>query len=127
MSRILVAEDVQHMLCVISVWLSRLGHEVLEARSGAAALELYDHSPPDIVVTDINMPVMGGVELLNQITTRTRLPRGIVVLTNRWDHREIGQALQDIGVHTVPKPFSPSKLAELIDKIVPAKPAGNAL
>jgi CheY-like chemotaxis protein len=126
MSRILVAEDDPHILRVISLWLSRQGHEVLEARSGAAALELYDQNPPDVLVTDINMPVMGGVELLNHITTRTRLPRGIVVLTNRWDHREIGQTLLDIGVHTVPKPFSPSRLAELIDGIVAPKRNGAA-
>lgn len=123
MSRILVAEDDPHILRVISLWLSRQGHEVIEARNGVAALESYDQSPPDIVITDINMPVMGGIELLNQITTRTRLPRGIVVLTNRWDHREIGQTLVDIGVHTVPKPFSPSKLSELIDKIIAPKTA----
>lgn len=123
MSRILVAEDDPHILRVISLWLSRQGHEVIEARSGAAALELYDQHPPDVLITDINMPGMGGVELLQNVNNRTRLPRGIVVLTNRWDHREIGQTLLDIGVHTVPKPFSPSRLAELIETIIAPRPA----
>lgn len=128
-TRILVAEDDPHILRLISLWLTRQGYEVIEARSGDVAIQLYDDKRPEIIITDINMPVMDGLELLDQVMSRTRLPRGIVVLTNRWDHREIGQRLEESGVITFPKPFSPTKLAELIqsiDKRPAADAGGNA-
>jgi two-component system OmpR family response regulator len=117
MARILVAEDDPHILRVISLWLTRQGHDVVEARNGLAALELYEAQRPEILITDINMPGMDGTELLRRVLSQERLPRGIVVLTNRWDHREIGESLAESGVYTVPKPFSPVRLAELIQEI----------
>lgn len=124
MSRILIAEDDPHILRVISLWLSRQGHEVIEARNGTIALELFAMRKPDILVTDVNMPGMDGIELLKMLSQAGHQPRGIVILTNRWDHREIGERLANCGpaapragVHVVPKPFSPSSLAALIGKL----------
>jgi CheY-like chemotaxis protein len=117
MSRIVVAEDDPHILRVISLWLSRQGHEVFEARNGAAAFELVEQHQPAILITDINMPVMDGLGLLERLKDHEHTPRGIVVLTNRWDHKEIGQGLADRGVRVVPKPFSPTKLADLIGEL----------
>lgn len=114
MSRILVAEDDPHILRVISLWLARQGHRVLEARNGFTAWEFMQQEIPDILITDINMPGMDGLELLRLLKEHNRIPRGVVVLTNRWDHREIGQNLAEWGVRVVPKPFSPTKLSELI-------------
>jgi two-component system OmpR family response regulator len=117
MSRILVAEDDPHILRVICLWLTRQGHEVLEARNGLLAWELVQHSHPEILITDINMPGMDGLGLLEKLKDYDQAPRGIVVLTNRWDHREIGHGLAERGVQVVPKPFSPTKLAELIEQL----------
>jgi len=117
MSRILVAEDDPHILRVMCLWLSRQGHEVLEARNGLSAWELVQQHRPEIVITDINMPGMDGLGLLEKLKGYVHPPRGVVVLTNRWDHREIGQSLAEWGVRVVPKPFSPTKLAELIEQL----------
>jgi len=117
MSRILVAEDDPHILRVISLWLSRNGHDVLEARNGLAAWDLVQEHHPEILITDINMPGMDGLELLERLRGYEHAPRGVVVLTNRWDHREIGEGLGQSGVRVVPKPFSPTKLAELIEQL----------
>ena len=117
MSRILVAEDDPHILRVICLWLTRQGHEVLEARNGLSAWELIQQNHPEIVITDINMPGMDGLGLLEKLKNYEHMPRGIVVLTNRWDHREIGHSLAEWGVRMVPKPFSPTKLAELIERL----------
>jgi CheY-like chemotaxis protein len=117
MSLILVAEDDPHILRVICLWLVRQGHEVLEARNGLMAWELIQQNPPEILITDINMPGMDGLGLLEKLKGYERAPRGIVVLTNRWDHREIGHSLAERGVQVVPKPFSPTKLAELIERL----------
>lgn len=122
MSRILIAEDDPHILRVISLWLSRQGHEVIEARNGLIGLEMFIEHEPDILVTDVNMPGMDGIELLDQLDKQPHAPAGIVVLTNRWDHREIHDriAANRDNVHVVSKPFSPNALANLIDDLVAA-------
>ena len=122
MLKILVAEDDPHILRVISMWLSRQGHEVIETRNGAEALEQFRAQRPAIVVTDVNMPQMDGLELLTAIADEPHQPHGVVVLTNRWDHREIAERLEASRVEVMPKPFSPSRLAALIDQLGAAEP-----
>lgn len=126
MSRILVAEDDPHILRVISMWLTRQGHEVLEARNGLAALDLYDSHAPEIVLTDVNMPGMDGLQLIEQIVTTRPQPRGTIVLTNRWDHAEIRERLGKWGVQVLPKPFSPSRLSTLVDALTEGTPLPSA-
>jgi two-component system OmpR family response regulator len=128
MGQILVVEDDPHILRVISLWLTRQGHRVLEARSGLAAVKLLEVHAPDVLVTDINMPGMDGVELVERVAGQPRRPSGIVVLTNRWDHADIHRRLARWGAHVLPKPFSPSKLSELIHRLVrsPEAAAGAA-
>lgn len=123
MSRIVVAEDDPHILRVICFWLGKQGHETLEARDGRAALELVVAHKPDVLITDVNMPHMTGLELIAELNRGGHTPRGIVVLTNRWDHREIGARLAASEVCVIPKPFSPSALADRIEQIVNPQPA----
>lgn len=125
MSRIVVAEDEPNILRVISLWMTRQGHEVVETRNGLAALEALSASTPDLLITDINMPGMDGLELLRRIMGTPQEPRGVIVMTNRWDHRELAAALEGWGVHLMTKPFSPSRLAALVQELVTAPSASN--
>lgn len=120
MSRILVAEDDPHILRLISMWLKRQQHEVLEARNGLAARELIEAEGVDVLISDVNMPGMDGLELIEAVLPAGLVRRGIVVLTNRWDHGEIRERLASYGVHVLPKPFSPTKLSELISELMGA-------
>jgi CheY-like chemotaxis protein len=122
MSHILVAEDDPHILRVISLWLSRQGHQVLEARNGVIALGLFQQHTPEVLVTDVNMPAMDGLELVEQVLRQPGNLRGVIVLTNRWDHGQIREKQALSGVHVLPKPFSPSKLSDLIQSIVAREP-----
>lgn len=131
MSRILVAEDDPHILRLISLWLSRQHDTVLEARNGLRARELLEAEPVDVLITDVNMPGLDGLQLIEAALPAGRVRFGVIVLTNRWDHAEIRERLADWGVRVLPKPFSPSKLAELITELLqagtaPVAPAGPA-
>jgi two-component system response regulator PilR (NtrC family) len=64
--RVLVVDDERSMRELLSIVLRRDGHEVLVAENGAAAIELLRRERVDILVTDIRMPQVGGVELLRQ-------------------------------------------------------------
>ncbi len=117
MSRILVAEDDPHILRLISMWLRRQGHEVLEARNGLIALDLSAGHPVDVLITDVNMPGLDGLGLVEATIRDKRVRRGVIVLTNRWDHGEIRDRLAQWNVEVLPKPFSPSRLSELVDAL----------
>ena len=67
MSRILIVDDEPDLRFLLRRIFERAGHEVTEASHGKAALESIDGSPPDLVVTDVMMPVMGGVELIERL------------------------------------------------------------
>jgi CheY-like chemotaxis protein len=66
-SRILVVDDEPDQRFLLRRILQRAGHEVGEANDGAAALRAVRESPPDLVVTDVMMPVMNGVELIRRL------------------------------------------------------------
>ncbi len=127
MSRILVVEDDPHILRLISMWLQRQGHVVLEARNGLAARDLIRSDPVDILVSDINMPGMDGLALIESVMGEGCVRRGVVVLTNRWDHAEIRDRLADWGVQVLPKPFSPSRLSDLVESLMVNRRAGPAV
>lgn len=67
MSRVLVVDDEPDQRFLLRRVFERGGHDVVEAGDGAAALRSACESPPDLVVTDIMMPVMDGVELIRRL------------------------------------------------------------
>jgi CheY-like chemotaxis protein len=67
LSRILVVDDEPAQRSILRRIFERVGHEVADAGDGASALLAVGKSPPDLVVTDMMMPVMGGAELIRQL------------------------------------------------------------
>ena len=67
MSRILVVDDEPDMRYLLRRIFERAGHEVIDAAHGTAALQAVRVSGPDLVVTDMMMPVMGGAELIRRL------------------------------------------------------------
>ena len=115
MAVILVSEDDPHILRVISLWLGRNGHEVCEARNGRDALERLRAGGVDLLITDMNMPAMTGLELLDAARNEGALPGGVIMLTSRCDQREIAEQIGVFGGVIHPKPFSPSRLLQLVE------------
>ena len=67
MARILVVDDEKNYLVVLSVLLSGEGYKVDSAQSGAKALALAEKDEPDLVITDMRMPHMSGLELIHKL------------------------------------------------------------
>jgi len=65
--RILVVDDEPDLRFMVRLILERAGHDVMDAGHGAAALEKARGAPPDLVVTDMMMPVMDGAELIRRL------------------------------------------------------------
>ena len=115
--RILVAEDNEDCLAMITDMLSIPGHEVVPARNGQAAVELAQIHKPDLILMDIRMPVMDGLQATKQIreiTTLTDLPIiALSAFTNEADQEE--QFAAGCTAH-LSKPFSSALLFETLDK-----------
>jgi CheY-like chemotaxis protein len=127
MAVILVAEDDVHILHVVALWLKRNGHQVREARNGSDALECLRAGGIDLMVSDVNMPGMTGIELLTTGRAEGLLPNGAILLTSRCDQKEIAEAIRANGGVVHPKPFSPSRLIQVVeDKLAAVAGAASA-
>lgn len=118
MARILIAEDEVHILRVTSMWLSRHGHEILEATNGAQALALLENAQVDLIISDMNMPVIDGLGLVRAVREDHGLTVPFLLLTARCDRVELLRVMEPYGVHLYPKPFVPSRLVADIDRFL---------
>lgn len=91
MSRILVVDDEPDERFLLRRMFEREGHEVLDASDGAAALAMVRESAPDLIVTDMMMPVMGGAELIRRLRSDPATA-GIPILASTGDPGLAGSA-----------------------------------
>lgn len=113
--RILIVDDDPSIRYVLRLILEREGYEVLEAGHGEAALEMIRPSAlPDIVMTDLMMPIMGGVELIRRLRDEPRTASIPIVVVS--SNPEAAQNLQASGLvdAIVSKPFTAARLADRI-------------
>lgn len=115
MARILVVEDDRHISRVVVLWLQRNGHEVLTAEDGLSALEHIRSRSPDLLVTDVNLPGLNGLDLIEKVRQEALVDRQVIVLTSRCDQAEIEARAEELGAVVHPKPFSPIRLMEAIE------------
>ena len=111
MSRILVCDDEPHIVHVVSTKLKNAGYDVVTAADGEEAFALAQECPPDLVITDYQMPLLSGLELcvkMRSTPVTSRVPA--IMLTAR------GFSLQDDELSNtnikavLPKPFSPREV-----------------
>lgn len=126
MARILVAEDDQHISRIISLWLRRNGHEITGAGDGLEAWTLVRERCPDLLVTDVNMPKMDGLELLEKVRGEGMTELPVIVMTSRCDQGEIEARACELGAVVHPKPFSPVRLTEAIESALAAATTSEA-
>jgi len=118
MATILIAADDAHIVRVLSMWLGRHGHEVVTARNGEAALETLDGTSVDLIISDMNMPVLDGVGLAKAVRGKVGAAIPIIVLTARCDQERLSEQLAVYGVRVYPKPFLPSQLVVEINRLL---------
>jgi two-component system, chemotaxis family, chemotaxis protein CheY len=120
MAKILVVDDSVTMRQMVSFTLEKAGHTVLIADSGISALKLTDKERFDLVITDINMPGMSGLELIKELRMRQAMrTKPILVLTTEADaeKKAAGRAAGATG--WLVKPFDPSTLLEVLPRVLP--------
>ena len=118
MAKILIADDDAHIARVLSMWLVRHGHEVVAVPNGEAALETLDGTSVDLIISDMNMPVLDGAGLAKAVRGKVGATIPIIVLTARCDQERLNQQLAVYGVRVYPKPFLPSQLVLEINQLL---------
>ena len=106
--KILVVDDDQELLGLVAYALRQAGYLVVEASDGAAALAAFEREEPSLVVLDVNLPKLSGLEVCRKIRQSSKVP--VMMLTVRSAEEDQVQAL-DLGADDyLTKPFSPRTL-----------------
>jgi two-component system OmpR family response regulator len=116
MPRILVADDEPNIREVISFALERAGYDTATARNGSEALQQFRRGPLDLIVLDIGMPEMDGLEVCRQIRKSSEVP--ILFLSARDEEIDRVLGLEIGGDDYVTKPFSARELVARVNVIL---------
>jgi two-component system OmpR family response regulator len=122
--RILVVDDDPHIRDVICFALERAGMMTDRARDGAAALRQFRASAPDLVVLDIGMPELDGLEVCRELRKTSTVP--ILFLSARDEEIDRILGLEMGGDDYVTKPFSPRELVARVKVILRRTQGGEA-
>ena len=99
------------------MWFEQKGHHVQSTQNGEQALARIKEDKFDVLITDVNMPLMNGVDLVNAVLKLPCPPELIIILTSRCDDADLKKQFTSSRVHFYSKPFSPAFLSEAIEKL----------
>jgi DNA-binding response OmpR family regulator len=114
--RILVVDDDDNVRRLVSAYLEREGYYVIQAADGAAALRAVEVSAPDLVVLDLMLPGIGGLQVARRISAARELP--ILMLTARGDEDDVLRGFEAGADDYLVKPFSPRVLVARVRAIL---------
>src|SRR6266568_4256793 len=112
---ILVVDDDPDIREVLKDRLESLGYRVLLAATGAEGLELLEKQNPQVVLLDIEMPAMSGLEVLKEIRKR-ELDITVVMITAYGTIERAVEAMKEGAYDFIPKPFEPDHVALIVQK-----------
>ena len=129
MSSILVIDDRATERELLATVLGYAGHTVVEASTGARALEIARQRPPELIVVDLNMPEMNGYEFVRELRADRALARARVVFcTATYDQDEVRRIAETLGVsHILVKPLEPEEIIRVVAEALVANGAAMPL
>ncbi len=117
LKKILICEDEEILLTALKFRLQKQGYELSLADDGQKAKELIDSEKPDLVVTDIELPHVNGLELIHYLRKDLKRDTPIVLIAPMENDEAILSAMKDGGTDFVTKPFKPVELVLRIRRI----------
>jgi two-component system, chemotaxis family, chemotaxis protein CheY len=119
--RILAIDDTKSLRDLLCATLRGAGHEVIEAADGKDGLDQFDAHRPDIVISDLNMPICDGIEFTRAARQRSHSDSvPIIILTTESDPAIKAQGRKAGATAWMIKPFDPSTLLGLLDRLAVA-------
>lgn len=119
MSKILVVDDSNTIRDMVSFTLKSAGHQIVEARDGKEGLDKAQRESFDLIVSDVNMPIMDGIEMciqLRKLPMYKFIPILILTTESSVDTKMRGKSAGATG--WLVKPFNPEKLLSAIERVI---------
>jgi two-component system, chemotaxis family, chemotaxis protein CheY len=116
----MAVDDSKTMRDMVSFALTSAGFSVSVAEDGQKALAALATTKVDLIITDINMPIMDGISLVKNIRADPKLrATPILILTTESDNAKKAEGKAAGATGWLVKPFSPEKLIELVNRVCP--------
>lgn len=115
---IFVMDDDLALQMVLEIALREAGYEVILANNGADGIKMLEHLQPDLVISDIMMPQMDGVEVFHQLQERLQDEGIPILILTALNRKPWFDDLEEEGAVIMQKPFEVDKLMSLIKTIV---------
>lgn len=126
-TRVLIVDDIAGIRLLVRAALAGPGFEVCEASGGPEALALVEEQPPDLILLDLALPGMTGIEVLQRLR-RTEGARSIpVVVVTALAHSEMAAQALELGADAIiEKPFRPAELRRVVEQTSSVNPPSSA-
>jgi two-component system chemotaxis response regulator CheY len=116
---ILTVDDAPTMRKLIAFTLSGAGHKVLEAPDGRAALDVLKTARVDLIITDVNMPLMDGIELTRNVRKLAQYARTPLLIVTTESHGDVKAAGKQAGATGwIVKPFDGTQLLAIVKRVL---------
>lgn len=116
--KILVAEDEPMLLKTIELKLKKEGYEVIVTADGRQAAEQIESANPDMVITDIMMPYVSGLELINLLRQKLNRKTPIIILSAMEQEKVVMEAFELGADDYITKPFSLNELVIRVKRLM---------
>jgi two-component system, chemotaxis family, chemotaxis protein CheY len=118
MARVLIVDDAKFMRITLTKILQKANHTIIgEAENGKEAVELYQSLHPDVVILDITMPVMNGIEAVRAIKQVDRNAK-IIICSAIGQQRMVVEAIEAGAADFIVKPFEENRVLEAINRLL---------
>jgi two-component system response regulator ResD len=115
---VLVVDDEPTIVEIVARYMERAGYETYEAADGPEALRLADLHRPDLVVLDLMLPGIDGIEVMRRLHERPGPRTAVILLTARGEESDRLVGLRHGADDYVVKPFSPAELVARVDAVL---------
>ena len=119
MQRVLVVDDEPRILEVVQKYLVREGFQVETARDGEAALAAFSRHKPDLIVLDLMLPKIDGLEVFRRLRADSAIP--VIMLTAKGEESDRVVGLELGADDYITKPFSPRELVARVKAVLRAR------
>ncbi|MBF0470985.1 MAG: response regulator [Gammaproteobacteria bacterium] len=116
---IIIAEDDSTLLRLLVMALESSGYEVRSAENGEGAKQLWQESVPDLLLTDLQMPVLDGLRLVEWVRNEAKSEIPVMVLTSIANHDSGKKALSLGATRVVAKPVQLPQLLAAVGELLP--------
>ncbi len=119
-SRIHVCDDEPHIVLAVSLKFRKAGFEVSSAADGQAAWEVIQAERPQVVISDLQMPKMDGLDLVRRMRSEPAFEGiPVILLTAKGFELDEAELREELGIQAVIcKPFSPRELLALVQSLL---------